>query len=327
MAGTSPPRRQARFIFGLVLILAALPLGYFFFLYQPPPPPAPPVAPTPPPVAPKPPDKPVQMQINELSGTVEVRRADGKWEELKPGMVLHASDSVRTKDGASAVIVSDKVRIELEPGTDLALQDYSETLSQLLLGSGMATVSVRTGTLHTIEVKAGGSDAVARSSEGTFTMSNDGQGTVAVGSRDGDVRFEGNGKVVIVRAGQQSVVRPGGIGPSEPVKIPSSLLRKVQWPDKRQNKREVIVQGEAEPGTRLEIAGTGETFSPGQDGTFKRTVLLKEGENEVKIKAVSVGGTRDEAGQKVLVDTKPPSMKIKMPWDNPGGQAPPSPTP
>lgn len=327
MAGTPPPGRQARFILGLVLILAALPLGYFLFLRQPPPPPAPPPAPAPPPVAEKPLDKPVQMPINELSGAVEVRRADGTWEELKPGMVLHASDSLRTKGGSSAAITSDKVRLELEPGTELALKELSDTLSRLLLGSGMATVSVRTGTRHTIEVKADGSDAVARSSEGTFTMSNDGAGTVAVGSREGEVVFEGNGKVVIVRAGQQSVVRPGSGGPSEPVKVPSSLLRKVQWPDRRQNKREVIVQGEAEPGTRLEIAGTGETFSPGQDGTFKRTVLLKEGENEVKIKAVSVGGTRDEDGRKVLVDTKPPSMKIKLPWDSPGGQAPPSPTP
>jgi hypothetical protein len=328
MAGTPPPRRQAPFILGLLLILAALPLGYFLFLRQPPPPPPPPPAPTPPPVAAKPPDKPVQMQINELAGAVEVRRAGGTWQELKPGMVLHASDSLRTQDGSSAAITSDKVRLELEPGTEMALQDYSETLSRLLLGSGMATVSVRTGTRYTIEVKAGGSDAVARTSEGTFTMSNDGAGTVAVGSREGEVVFEGNGKVVIVRAGQQSVVRPGSGGPSEPVKIPSSLLRKVQWPDKRQNKREVVVQGEAEPGTRLEIAGTGETFSPGKDGTFKRTVPLKEGENEVKIKAVSVGGTREEAGQKFLVDTKPPEkVKFKLPWDAPGGQAPPSPTP
>lgn len=328
MAGTSPPRRQAPFILGLVLILAALPLGYFLFLHQPPPPPAPPPAPVPPPVAEKPPEKPVQMQINELVGAVEVRRADGNWEPLKPGMVLHASDSLRTKDSASAAISSDKVRFELEPGTELALQDLSDELSRVLLDSGMATVSVRTGTQHTIEVKAGGSDAVARTSQGTFTMSNDGAGTVAVGSREGEVVFEGNGKVVIVRAGQQSVVRPGSGGPSEPVKIPSSLLRKVQWPDKRQNKREVVVQGEAEPGTRLEIAGTGETFSPGRDGTFKRTVVLKEGENDVKIKAVSVGGTRDEAGQRFLVDTKPPGkLKVTLPWDTPGGQAPPSPTP
>jgi hypothetical protein len=328
MAGTSPPRRQAPFILGLVLILAALPLGYFFFLHQPPPPPVPPVAPTPPPVAEKPPEKPVEMHIKELSGAVEVRRGEGKWEELKPGMVLHTADSLRTKDGSIATIMSDKVMVKMDPGTELALKEVSNPLSRLLLGSGMATVSVSPGARHTIEVKAEGSDAVARTSAGTFTMSNDGAGTVAVGSRKGEVVFEGNGKVVIVREGQQSVVRPGGAGPSEPVKIPASLLRKVQWPDKRQNKREVIVQGEAEPGTRLEIAGTGETFSPGQDGTFKRTVLLKEGENEVKIKAVSVGGTRDEAGQKVIVDTTPPGkLKVTLPWDNPGGQAPPSPTP
>lgn len=324
MAGTAPPRRQARFILGLVLILAALPLGYFVFLHQPPPPPPPPTPP-PPPVEVKAPEAPVQMQINELSGAAEVRRADGTWQELKPGMVLHASDSLRTKNGSSAVITSDKVRVEMEPGTEVALQDLSDPLSRLLLGSGMATVSVRPGARHTIEVKAGGSDAVARTSQGTFTMSNDGAGTVAVGTREGEVEFEGNGKVVIVREGQQSVVRPGSGGPTEPMKIPASLLRKVQWPDKRQNKREVIVQGEAEPGTRIEISG--ETFSPGQDGTFKRTVLLKEGENEVKVRAFSVGGSKDEAQQKFVVDTKPPSVKIKPPWNNPEGQTSPSPPP
>jgi hypothetical protein len=321
MAGTAPPRRQARFILGLVLILAALPLGYFLFLRQPPPPPPPP-APTPPPVEAKAPEAPVEMQIKDLSGSVEVRRADGTWEELKPKMTLHASDSLRTKDGSSAVITSDKVTVEMEPGTEVALQDLSDPLSRILLGSGMATVSVRPGAKHTIEVKAGGSDAVARTSAGAFTMSNDGKGTVAVGTREGEVAFEGNGKVVIVREGQQSVVRPGSGGPSDPVKIPSSLLRKVQWPDKRQNKKEVVVQGVAEPGTRIVIDG--QTFSPGQDGTFKRTVVLREGNNEVKVTAVSVGGSKEEAQENVLVDTKPPSVKIKDIWGNQGGQNPPS---
>ncbi len=325
MAGTAPPRRQARFILGLVLILAALPLGYFVFLHQPPPPPAPPPAP-PPPAAAKPPDKPVEMQINKLSGAVEVRRADGEWQELKPGMVLHASDSLRTKDGSFAVITSDKVTVEMEPGTEVALQELSDPLSSLSLGSGMATVSVRPGARHTIKVRAEGSNAVASADAGTFTMSSDGKGTVAVGSREGNVTFEGNGKVVIVRTGEQSVVRPGGEGPSAPMKIPSSLLRKVQWPDKRQNKRDVIVRGEAEPGTRLEISG--QTFSPNQDGTFKQTVRLKEGENEVTVKAFSVGGGKDEAQQKFVVDTTPPSkMEIQLPWNTPGGQSPPSPTP
>lgn len=326
MAGTAPPRRQARFILGLILILAALPLGYFVFLYQPPPPPAPPPAPAPPPVAAKPPDKPVEMQIDKLSGAVEVRGADGAWQELKPGMVLHASDSLRTKDGSFATITSDKVIVELEPGTEIALQELSDPLSSLVIGSGMATVTVRPEAQHTVKVNAEGSDAVASTSEGSFTMSNDGAGTVAVGSREGDVTFKGNGKVIIVRTGEQSVLRPGSDGPSAPMKIPTSLLRKLQWPDKRQNKRDVVVQGEAEPGTRLQISG--QVFSPNPDGTFKHTAHLKEGENELKVQAVSVGGTKDEAQQKVFVDTTPPSMKIKLPWGTPGGgQSPPSPPP
>jgi FecR protein/Glucodextranase, domain B len=325
MAGTAPPRRQARFILGLVLILAALPLGYFVFLYQPPPPPPPPAEPAPPPVEVKAPEAPVEMPVKALTGAIEVRLADGTWSDLKPDMVLHASDSLRTKGSESAVITSDKVTMELYPGTEVSLQELSAHLSRLSLGSGMATVTVGRGTGHAIEVRARSSTAVARTKEGSFTMSNDGAGTVAVGTREGEVEFEGNGKVVIIRKGEQSVVRPGNEGPSKPMQIPSSLLRKVQWPDKRQNKREVIVQGEAEPGTRIEISG--ETFSPAPDGTFKRTVHLKEGTNEVKVTAVSVGGGKDEARQNVHVDTKPPNMIIKPLWDNQGGQTSPSPPP
>ncbi|MBN1208178.1 MAG: FecR domain-containing protein [Myxococcaceae bacterium] len=319
MAGTSPPRRQTPFILGLVLILAALPLGYFLFLHQPPPPPPPPPAPVaPPPVVEQAPEKPVQLEISKVSGTVEVRRGDGAWEAARPGVALNASDSVRTKDGSYAVLIGgEAVEVTMEAGTEVSVELLRDSLSQVLLGSGMATATVRPGTKHTIEVKATGSDAVARTTEGTFTISNDGAGTVAVGTREGEVSFVGNGKVVIVRAGQQSVVRPGASGPSEPTQVPSSLLRKVRWPAAQQNKREITVQGEAEPGSRLELAG--QSFSPNQDGSFTRTVPLKEGTNQVEIKATSVGGTRQEASQKFVVDTKPPSVKVKLPWGNSGG--------
>jgi hypothetical protein len=320
MAGTSPPRRQTPFILGLVLILAALPLGYFLFLHQPPPPPAPkppPVAETP--VEEKAPEKPMQLEIAKVSGTVEVRRGDGVWEAAKPGAALNASDSVRTLDGSYAVLIGgEAVTVNMDPGTEVSVEELRDKVSKVLLGSGMATATVRPGTKHTIEVKAKGSDAVARTTEGAFSMSNDGAGTVAVGTREGEVTFLGNGKVVIVRAGQQSVVRPGANGPSEPTQVPTSLLRKVKWPAAQQNKREITVQGEAEPGSRLEIAG--QSFSPRQDGTFTRTVPLKEGANEVEITAHSVGGTSQAAKQKFDVDTKPPSMKVKVPWGNSGGQ-------
>ncbi|HYH99579.1 FecR domain-containing protein, partial [Hyalangium sp.] len=258
------------------------------------------------------------MQISEVSGTVEVRRADGTWEVVKAGRVLHPSEAMRTKDGSYAVLIGESAEVRVEPGTEVSLEELTAEVSRFLLASGMATASVRAGKRHTFEVRAAGTDAVARTTEGIFTMSNDGAGTVAVGTREGEVAFLGNGKVVIVRAGQQSVVRPGSAGPSEPVKIPSSLLRKVQWPSARQNKREITVQGQAEPGTRLEIAG--ESFSPGQDGAFTRTVSLKEGENDVKLKVSSVGGQKEEASQKFNVDTQAPSMKVKVPWGNSGGQ-------
>jgi uncharacterized cupin superfamily protein len=327
MAGTSPPRRQAPFFLGLVLILAALPLGYFLFLHQPPPPPAPPPAPPPSPITEtKAPEKPKEVTITEVSGTVEVRREDGTWELVEPGRVLRPSEVLRTKGDSTAWIRSDTADAQLQASTEMSVEEITDSVSRFLLVSGMATASVRPGLRHTLELRATGSDAVATTTDGTFTMSNDGKGTVAVGTREGEVRFNSNGKVVIVRAGKQSVVRPGSAGPSEPVEIPSSLLRKVQWPSARQNKREIIVQGEAEPGTRLELAG--ETFSPGQDGVFTRKVALKEGDNNVKLKVSSVGGNKEEASQKFHVDTQAPTkLKVKIPWGNSEGQPPPSPSP
>lgn len=327
MAGTSPPRRQAPFILGLVLILAALPLGYFLFLHKPPPPPAPATPPPAPPVAveEKVPKKPQELVITDVKGTVEVRRADGSWEPVKAGRVLKPSEVLRTKDGSTALMSGEAADVRLEPSTEMSMEEITDNASRFLLATGMATAEVHKGIRHTLEMRATGSDASAIIKDGAFSMSNDGKGTVAVGAQKGEVTFTGNGKIVVVRAGQQSVVRPGSTGPSEPVNIPSSLLLKVQWPTARQNKREITVAGKAEPGTRLELDG--QTFSPGQDGTFTRTVALKEGENDVKLRASSVGGNREEAGQKFHVDTQAPKVKVKIPWNTAGGQSAPNPNP
>lgn len=327
MAGTSPPRRQAPFILGLVLILAALPLGYFLFLHKPPPPPVLPTPPPPPPVAveEKAPEKPKELVITDVTGEVEVRRTDGTWEKVKAGRKLLPSEVLRTKDGATAWLRGEAADVKLEPSSEMSMEEISNNASEFMLATGMATAEVHPGIRHTLVMRATGSDAVATTTEGKFAMSNDGKGTVAVGTQAGEVTFKGNGKIVIVRAGQQSVVRPGSNGPSEPVNIPSSLLLKVQWPSARQNKREIIVEGKAEPGTRLELDG--QTFSPGQDGTFTRTVSLKEGENDVKLRASSVGGNKQEAAQKFHVDTQAPKFKVKIPWNNGGGQSSPSQSP
>jgi hypothetical protein len=43
-------------------------------------------------------------------------------------------------------------------------------------------------------------------------------------------------------------------------------------------------------------------------------VLLKEGENEVKVLAHGVGGVKQVEGQKFTVDTRAPITKIKPPF-------------
>ncbi|ADO72577.1 FecR family protein [Stigmatella aurantiaca] len=313
MAGSQNVRRQAPFLLGLALILAALPIGYFVFLREPPPPPVR-VPPPPPVVEVPPPSKPVQLSLQKVEGTVEVRRGKGAWEVAQPGAALHPSDAVRTQAASSAVIIGDEaVEVLVGAGTEVSVDSLTDELSRVLLETGIATATVRPGKRHTFEVKAANSDALARTTAGTFSMSNDGAGTVAVGAREGEVTFLGKGKVVIVRAGQQSVVTPTSTGPSEPAPVPSSLLRKVAWPDSRRNQRRIKISGEAVPGSRLEMGG--QHFFPGPDGKFERTVDLKEGENLVQLRASSVMGTQQEAAQNYKVDTSPPKkLKVDLPW-------------
>ncbi|MDC0708134.1 FecR family protein [Stigmatella sp. ncwal1] len=323
MAGSQNVRRQAPFLLGLALILAALPIGYFVFLREPPPPPV--RVPPPPPVVEVPaPSKPVQLSLQKVEGTVEVRRGGGAWAAAQAGEALHPTDAVRTQDSSSAVIIGDEeVEVLMGAGTEVSVDSLTDELSRVLLETGMATATVRPGKRHTFEVKAANSDALARTTAGTFTMSNDGAGTVAVGAREGEVTFLGRGKVVIVRAGQQSVVTPTSGGPSEPAPVPTSLLRKVAWPDGRRNQRRIKISGEVVPGSRLQVGG--QHFYPGPDGKFERIVELKEGENFVQLRASSVGGTEQEEGHYFKVDTSPPKkLKVDLPWGN--SSAPPAPT-
>lgn len=300
------PRRQTPFLLGLALILAALPVGWWAFLREPPtPPPAPEVkteAPAPEPA------KPVDLEISEVTGTVEVRHG-GEWVPAKAGVRLRPSDTVRTKGGSYAVLIGgEAVQVRMDPETEVSVDELTDSLSRILLGNGMATTIVRPGKRHTFEVKAAGSDAVARTGEGTFTMSNDGKGTVAVGTREGEVTFLGQGKVVIVRAGQQSVVRPG-TAPSEPTPMPSSLLLKVQWPAAATTRqRKLVVAGQTEAGGRVEVEG--ETLYPESDGRFSTTVTLKEGRNAVHVRALSVSGGKQEESRDIHLDTSPPKLQV-----------------
>src|SRR5262245_10701017 len=132
-------RSRAPFIAGLLaLLLFAVGATWFMLRVEPPAPPKR-VAAVAPPL-----EKPAELRLSELSGTVEVKGADGEWRVAKQGDTLKPSDGVRTQDGSWAVLVGGEYwEVKMEPGTEVEVGELSSSISKLLLGSGMAHARVR----------------------------------------------------------------------------------------------------------------------------------------------------------------------------------------
>jgi hypothetical protein len=306
-----PRSRRSAWPFYLALgtILAALPVGYYVFLgsdpaqNELPPPPPPPVAELP---------KTMDLQISEVSGQVQIRRGGGDWADASKGAILKRADAVRTGDGASAVLKGGEAyEFHMEPGTDVSVEDITDQISKLMLGNGMGTAKVSDAARHTVEVSSAGGDARARTRAGTFVISSNGSGTVAVGSHQGEVEFEGKDKAVIVRPGQQSIIRPGQ-APTEPAAVPSSLLLKVRWPERVVRNRTIVLVGEAEPGAQVIVAG--KRIKTDANGKFSQTLMLNEGNNVFTVRARNVSGRESEDMQNVQLDTQVDEFRPNIDW-------------
>jgi len=300
-----------------------LPLGYFVFLRRPPPPPpAPPKVLVEPPGAVVEPDAGVaevpkaqaDLKVTEVSGLVEVRLGGGGFAPAGVGTVLQADDAIRTGNGRARLTAQNAYEVQVEPGTMVEVGELTEHLSRFELGVGMLVAKVE-GTGRKLEIAAAKSDAVAVTEQGTFAMSNNGQGTVAVGSRDGNVEFRAAGKAVVLRGGQQSVAKPGR-APSAPAPIPSSLFLKIDWPKTTEvNHRFVTVRGKAAPGSVVLVGGKATPVK--EDGRFVTKVRLREGTNSVEAECIDLGGNRSSQKSEFTVDTKAPDTDIttKNLWD------------
>jgi ferric-dicitrate binding protein FerR (iron transport regulator) len=298
MAEVASRRSRAPFLAGLAALALFATATTWFMLRPEPPPPKPVRA-----LTPKEPDKPAELKLSDISGSVEVKGPDGEWHPAKKGDVLKPSDGVRTQDGSWAVLVGGEYwEVKMEAGTEVEVGELSSSISKLLLGSGMAHATVRGGGKHTFEVKASKGDATARTDGGTFTISHNGEGTVAVASEEGQVELSGKGRVVIVKAGQRSVVLPGQ-APTDPVAIPSTLLLKVALqPYTLTNKRKIVVLGQTEPGARVEVAG--HVVQVDQMGKFKTEMGLAEGRNNLNVYGQSVGRIEASSKHAVELDTE-----------------------
>jgi hypothetical protein len=252
---------------------------------------------------------PTALSLTEAEGLVEITSGDGPWRPAELGMVLGASDRIRTDNSGRAVLDRPGIfTIELDAGSEFEVQQLTATASRLLLQQGMVSASVRSDPEHAVEIQARG--ALARSRGGAFRLAIDQQGTISAGSSEGQLEVEAAGRVVVLRSGFQTRVRAGQ-PPAEPLPVPAKLFLKVNWPEERLlARRKLVLEGSSESGARLRI--NGELVLVDSRGRFKKALVLKEGKNLIRIDAYDAGGRKTSAqSPEILVDTRPDSFQIR----------------
>lgn len=249
------------------------------------------------------------LTLTAVAGSVEIRR--GKLATYAPaavGAVLAAQDDLRTGDGRATLTARRAFQVQVEPGTELSVEELNARLSRFGLWNGMLVASVERGAGRSLVIRAADSDARATAREGTFAMSNNGLGTVAVGARSGEVEFRAAGSAVVLRAGQASIAQ--GSAPQPPAPVPSSLFLKVRWPPEGLvNRRQVTFSGRTAPGAVLLVGGAPTRVE--KDGSFSATLTLREGQNRVRADGVDVAGHRAEDSAAVELDTTAPDSVIR----------------
>lgn len=252
------------------------------------------------------------LRVVETNGTLE-RRGDDGWSTVSQGDTLRVEESVRTGRNAGAVIqVGESGKVRVGSRTELKFNRVDDDLVRVKLQEGRVVAEAPSGGNTLFQVEASGSDAVAETREGRFSVMSDGRGLVAVATETGKVRFKAAGKEVDVAEGQQSIAREGK-APGTPAAIPASLLLKVAPPARTvQRDKEQEVTGQASPGSLVRVKGR--TASVDEKGRFRIKVPLEEGPNTVEVVATDVSGREKASAFNVTVDSHAPEIKGSMRW-------------
>ena len=255
-----------------------------------------------------------QLTVSRLQGRVELREVDGgNWQPLAANARVPERSSVRTDDGASAVLSGgDGLSVEVAPLSQVELVAVENQLAKLVLERGRLSARMG-GAVGALQVGAAGSGALVQAKgKAAFSLLRDDFGKVAVAVTDGNVALSAEQQSVRVGPGQQSIV-PVGKPPSPPVHIPTSLFLKVAHLPSRLNKRATELSGEASPGAAVFVNGV--SAATDESGRFSVRVPLQEGKNELRVMAHdALGRSEQQALPEVLVDTEPPKLQGKTVW-------------
>ncbi len=251
--------------------------------------------------------------VSAIDGTLERRTPDGAWQSLSIGDTVSKDDALRTVGNeASAVLAIGTEGTTIELAGEFTVPTLTTELSTVEVVDGRVAARVVPSADRTLRVEARGSDAVAETEDGDFSVLSTGDGTVAVASRRGNVAVTAAGETVNVEPGRQTLVSDKG-PPSPPEKLPASLLLKVGKTARQLRVRQTTVRGTTTPGAIVSIGGV--RVQANENGEFHTKVALQEGHNRFRVVAEDALGRRLGKDLPTLhVDSQAPTTRTGVEW-------------
>lgn len=251
--------------------------------------------------------------VSAIEGTLERKTPEGSWQPVSVGDAVGKDDALRTI-GTDAFAVleigSDGTTVEL--AGEFTVPTLTTELSMVEVVDGSVAARVASSADTTLRVEARGSDAVAQTNDGEFSVLSTGNGRVAVASQRGRVAVSAAGETVSVEAGTQTLVADSG-PPSPPETLPASLLLKVGKTARQLRVRETTVRGTTTPGAIVSVGGI--RVQANDKGEFQTKLALKEGRNRFRVVVKDAAGrSLSQDLPSFTVDSKAPTTHTGVEW-------------
>ncbi|MBW2967413.1 FecR family protein [Candidatus Woesearchaeota archaeon] len=155
--------------------------------------------------------------LNVEDGDVQVNQGKG-WKTAQDGMELDLGDAVRTGDGSAVVILYESVLVQLDPGTEVTIEELSKDNVKIRQESGSTwNKFAAIAGIKSFEVETPTTVATVRGTEFWVDLE-------SVGVSEGKVDAEVDGQKMRVNGGYKAVV-----GNEEPVALtPEEIQRAME---------------------------------------------------------------------------------------------------
>jgi hypothetical protein len=163
---------------------------------------------------PQPTPTPQALAVSDVSGAVQVQSPEqgDAWTPANDDSALSQGSKIKTEENGGSLKLGNKTTLEIQPNTQIEVEELSDSGSTLLLQDGEFTAEV-TGLASGETLKVDMSQATAEITGTVFTVTETGtESTLSV--KEGSVAFTSkvDGETVTVEAGQKVVATTEGLG-------------------------------------------------------------------------------------------------------------------